>query len=631
MDSNATAPDLEHALRLHRAGQWNEAHAAYQAVLEKEPGNAHALHLLGVLMAQAGELDVAADLQQRAASLMPDEIAFIRDLCTTLHRAGRWEDCRTAAQAGLSRFPHDFPLCHALAESLYHLEKFASVPELLQNIPSGHPLAGRTFFLRANARHELADSEGAMDDYASALELVPNMTAARMNLAMLYKERGQVEQAFAMYREAAAADPANATAAATALFFRHYIPGSRPADFLAEAKDWAERFTTSTGPTAPTGPTGAPPARHKPGSILRVGLLSGDFRSHAVGFFLYPALAALQELFGDRLELHCFSNNPFNDDTTERFTALARSFSDIRCLSDEQAAQTIARHKPDLLLDLSGLSPNCRPGVMALRPAPVQALWLGYFNTTGLSAMDWIVADSHVLPAESEPFYTESPLRLPACFFCYPPPKYDILPASELPARSAGHITFGCCNDTAKLNADVLALWAEILRRIPDSRLLLKSEPFGDSAVRRIFAARFQKLGVEPTRLDLRPASSHRDYYATYREIDLAMDPFPYNGGTITCDALWMGVPVVSLSGATFAGRMGRSVLTEAGLSELVTDTPEEYADLCEALSKDLDRLAVLRHNLRQRFTTSPVCDMNVFSKALASALHRMITTPPIF
>ena len=507
----AASKALQKALRLHQTGQAAEARAGYERILRQDPDNPHALHLLGVLHAQQGDLKTAATLQQRAATLHPKERAFARDLCTTLRRAARWEDCVAACRTGLDHFPDDFDLRFLLAESLYHLARFADIPGLLAAIPSGHPRTAAALFLRANARHELADSDRAMAEYKALLDLVPDMTPARMNLALLHKERGQVEQAFAMYREAAAAHPEDVAAASTALFFRHYIPGSRPADFLAEAGQWAARFT-GTVQLAPEKTSRCPAAAR----TLRVGLVSGDFRAHAVGFFLYPALAALSALCGDRLELHCFSNNPFNDEYTGKFTALARSFTNIRPMDDDRAARHIAGRKLDLLLDLSGLSPNCRPGVMARRPAPVQAVWLGYFNTTGLSAMDWIVADRHVLPLENEPFYTEKALRLPACFFCYPPPGYDIAPAPEPPAQANGYATFGCCNDTAKLNPEVIALWSEILHRTPGSRLLLKSRPLADPAVRRAFAARFEASGIAPERLDLRPASGHRDYYAAH-------------------------------------------------------------------------------------------------------------------
>lgn len=616
---------LRQAVDLHTNGQLEQARRAYEHILSLGPDNAQALHLLGVLHAQAGDVSTAATLQGRAVALEPDTLPFVRDLCTTLRRGERWEDCVEAARAGLARFPNDFPLAFALAESLYHLARFEEIPCLLASIPKGHPQSRQALFLRANARHELHDSARAMDDYrALLLEHDAWTTPARMNLALLHKERGQVEKAFALYHEASRRDPHSLEAKATALFFRHYIPGSRPQDFHDEARQWASRFDGLPAlASAQSRTTGS----HAPGSPLRVGLLSGDFRAHAVGTFLLPALRALVDLCGDKIDLHLFSNNPFNDSFTQQFSDVAQQFTDIRAMDDAAAAQCIARCRPDLLLDISGLSPNCRPGVMARRPAPVQALWLGYFNTTGLDAMDWIVADRHVLPPKHDDFYVEQPLRLPASFFCYSPPTYDVHPAGNLPARSNGYVTFGCCNDTAKLNAEVLTLWADILQRVPGSRLLLKSKPFADAAVRDAFIRRFAALDIGTERLDLRPASGHEAYFAAYRNIDLALDPFPYNGGTITCDALWMGVPVVTLSGKTFAGRMGRSVLAETGLCELVVNSPSEYADLAASLGKDLDRLAGLRHNLRQRFTDCPVCDMLQFAKDLAKALHAMASS----
>jgi predicted O-linked N-acetylglucosamine transferase (SPINDLY family) len=353
---------------------------------------------------------------------------------------------------------------------------------------------------------------------------------------------------------------------------------------------------------------------------LKIGYVSPDFRDHVVGLNLLPLF---REHDRDRFEIIAYSNVLRPDATTERFQRYAAVWHNIRQLSDEALAEQIRADRIDILFDLAGHTARNRLLVFARKPAPVQITWAGYVGTTGLAAMDYLLADRHEVPPGAERYYRERVLRMPDGYVCYDPPAYAP-PVGPLPALGRGRATFGCFNNPAKITPQVIEAWAGILRRLPGARLVLKFKGWSDPCVARRFTAMFAAEGIEPQRLEMLGHSPHVELLAEYGRIDLALDSFPYSGGLTTCEALWMGVPVITCPGETFASRHSLSHLSTVGLTETIASDWDEYVELAVALAGDLPRLAALRAGLRERMAASPLMDAPRFARNIEAAYRAM-------
>jgi predicted O-linked N-acetylglucosamine transferase (SPINDLY family) len=353
---------------------------------------------------------------------------------------------------------------------------------------------------------------------------------------------------------------------------------------------------------------------------LRIGYVSGDFQQHPVGFLLARVLEA-----HDRagFEIFCYANSANVDHVTERLKRAADHWRDIVGLSNPDCAAMIRRDRIDVLIDLSGHTAKNRLPMFALRPAPVQASWLGYFGTTGLPAMDYSLMDNAAAPPGEERWFTEAIVRLPYGRFCYAAPSYAPDPVDP-PSLRRGYVTFGSFNNVAKIGANVVKLWAEALQATPNSRLLLKWKSFDNEEVRNRFTEAFRGAGVAPERLELRGFSPHPEMLAQYRDIDIALDPFPFGGGLTSCEALWMGIPVATLPGDRPASRQTVGFLDLLGLGGCAARSTSEYIRCATELAADPDRLTTLRHSLRSRMTKSPLCDGALFTPTLEAAFRAM-------
>jgi predicted O-linked N-acetylglucosamine transferase (SPINDLY family) len=310
---------------------------------------------------------------------------------------------------------------------------------------------------------------------------------------------------------------------------------------------------------------------------------------------------------------------------TARIQASVSEWQDVFHVSEEQLAARIRKDQIDILFDLDGHSGRERLLVFARKPAPLQITWAGYVGTTGLAAIDYLLADRWHVPKDSEAFCREEVLRMPNGYVCYQPPSYSA-EVAPLPAEQNGFVTFGSFNQPTKTNRHVVALWARVLKRVAGSRLLLKHRGFDDAAIREPILREFAAEGVDTARIELQGKSPHAALLAEYQRIDIGLDTFPYSGGLTTCEALWMGVPIVTLPGQTFAGRHSLSHLSNVGLTQTITASEQEYVDCAAALAGDLPRLAELRRALRQQMAASPLCDCRRFaldwSDLLTQAWH---------
>lgn len=603
-------PDtLAEALEHHKAGRLPEAERLYRAVLEGDPEQADALGLLGVLACQSGRRSEAVECLERAVRLRPGAPAIHNNFGLALQAAGCAAKAAAAFREALRLDPR-YPEAHNnLGTLLLNLGQagaaaacFRAALELRPGYAEAHGNLG-------NARQASLAFREAAACYREALRLEPRNARAWNNLGGALQAQGRPEEAEACYRRAVALEPGYHRAGLNLLCCLHYREMD-PAALFAEHRAWAARL-----PSAPLPPP-APRGRRR----LRVGYLSPDFRRHSVAFFFEPVLAAHDRA---AFEIFCYADVTRPDAVTTRLRAQAEHWRDVSALTDAEAASAIRADALDILVDLAGHTAGNRLPVFASRPAPAAAAWLGYPDTTGLDAVDARITDAIAdPPGAGEHLHSERLVRLPAGFLCYRPPE-EAPETGGAPARR--EIVFACFNELAKLSPETVRVWCDILERTPGSRLLLKARALADDTVREEIAARFAGWGIPRRRVELRgPAESLAAHLAEYLRADIALDPFPYAGTTTTCEALWMGVPVISLAGRGHASRAGASVLHAAGVPELAAATSAAYADAAVALAADGALLSEYRRGLRPTMARSPLTAAAQFTRSLEAAYGDM-------
>lgn len=453
--------------------------------------------------------------------------------------------------------------------------------------------------------------DDAVDHCRAALEADPRHFGAHYNLSLALIATCEIEQARMALTRALEIQPDARRARSALLFLLLHHPDADGPTLLAEHRAWNDRHAVAF-----TSRPARPRVDSSAGRRLRVGYVSADFRRHSSSYFLAPLFEHHDR---DRFEVYCYSNTKKADDVTAQLRGYVSGWRDIVSLPDEDAASMIEHDRIDLLIDLSGHTADSRLLVFARKAAPVQLSYVGYPGTTGLSAMDYRVTDSHMdPPGTSEAFYVEKLLRLPHSIWCYRPPT-PTPDVNELPALARGTVTFGSFHASAKVNNRVIELWARLLTRVPDAELLMAGVPAGETHNR--LRERFAAHGVAESRIHIVGKTNFDDYWRLYHRIDIGLDSFPYNGGTTTCESLWMGVPVITLAGAFGVARAGASLLTSAGLAELVAASPEDYLDIAVRLAGDTDRLCRMRSGLRDRLRQSPLMDEAGFTRAFEKAL----------
>ncbi len=640
---------LTSAVRHHRAGRLPQAAALYEQVLALDAHQADALHLLGQIALQQGDTSRAETLLDRAIQVLPSVAQLHLHHGLALRACHRVHDAVAAFAKATTLDPTSAEAHHQLGNALKSLGRYAEAIETLQNAarlsPNHAPiwlnlgvalLETKTLEPAVDAfRHALALEPGraeahnilghtlatlnrnteARAAFHESLRLRPDNAAAHDNLGRLCKAEGQLDDAVRHFRAALAANP-SPTTHSNLLLALNYLPHVPPEEVLAEHRRWNERYAS---PLLQAAPLQSPSVD---GRRLRIGYVSPDFVHHAVAYFIEPVLAAHDK---SRFEVYCYSNARTSDRVTTRLRASTEHWRDIASLDDSAAAELIRSDKLDLLIDLAGHTAHNRLLTFARRPAPVQATWLGYPNTTGLDAIDYRITDAITDPVDqTDSFHAEKLVRLPGPFSCYRPD--DAAPAvSPLPGAVSGFVTFACFNNFAKVTPEVITLWSRLLMAVPGTRLLLKSRGLCDSQVVDRVRSAFIATGVSPERIIFNGDDlSVHDHLALYHGVDLALDPFPYNGTTTTCEALWMGVPVITLAGRVHAARVGASLLTHLGLTECMAQSAEDYVASALELAHDLPRLSELRRTLRDRMRCSPLLDATGFTRSLEDAFVRM-------
>ena len=638
-------------LAQRKLGRLDEAVASYGRAISLDPGHAVAHRNLGEALQEQGHLDAAAASYRRALDLKPDDVETRNNLGNVLKDLGQLE-AAVATYRDVLEIKPDAPEVHSnLGNALKDLEDFpaaiASFRRALEINPkisavhynlgnalqsTGMAHAAAESFRRAimldpdsfdahcnlgNALCDIGQLHEALASYQRTLELKPDHFMAHNNIGNVLNDLGQPEAAVASYREALRINPDYGIAQSNLLFGLNYRVDQGAAAMLTEARRYGEFAARHARPFA------AWPNTPDPDRRLRVGLVSGDLRNHAVGHFVEGVLSALAATAAEQVEIFGYSTHFVSDAVTDRIRASCRGWQSAVRLSDEAFAKRIHDDRVDILIDVSGHTEHNRLSMFAWKPAPVQATWLGYLATTGVAAIDYLVADPWALPASEEGSFTEKIWRLPESYLCFTPPDGEAS-VTPLPALTNERITFGSFNNLTKVNDAVVAVWARLLNAVPDSQLFIKGKQFEGAPVRQRMVKRFAAHGIDAGRLILASHVPIGEYLLPFQRVDISLDPFPYPGITTTVESLWMGVPVLSLAGTTFLSRQGVSLLMNAGLPEWIAVDADDYVARGAAHARDRQRLAMLRSGLREQALSSPIFDARRFANHFAIALRGM-------
>jgi len=614
---HAVALDPRHAhahnvlgMVLGDLGRTGDALASFRRAIDLEPALAHAHYNLGVALAHTGDAAAAVHSYRRALQLDPNVASLHCDLADVLFVLGRSDEAEASYRTALALEPAFVPAHVGLAHVSRHRGQAASAEEGYRRALALNPSAAGIYMHLGLALFDQHRPEEAEQSFRQALRLEPRMPEAHGHFADTLKLLGRLDEAERSFRQALEINPGYAAMRSDLLLLLNYIPGRGAEEIYAEHEEFGRRVAALREMRPPA-------TERNPDRQLRIGYVSGDLRQHAVAHFIEPVL---ERHHRDDVEVTCYYSNPTYDATTMRLKGHADRWRDVAGMSDEALTHLIREDAIDLLVDLSGHTGRQRLLAFARKPAPVQATWLGYLNTTGMEAMDWRITDGVATPAGLlDRLHSEALLRLPDSQWCYraAQPSPDVSPP---PVLTNGFCTFASFSSAAKINAEVIRTWSRLLAAVPRARLrVMVNGPLPTD-----YAQRFAREGISPDRLQLRPGGYFDEYLAAHAEVDIMLDSFPYTGGTTTCHCLWMGVPIVTMVGTTATSRGGASLLSAVGLQEFVAQNPDEYVAIAAALAQDAQRLRSLRASLRERMRSSPLMDAERFTRNLEQAYRRM-------
>ncbi|HEV3104169.1 MAG TPA: tetratricopeptide repeat protein [Trinickia sp.] len=634
----------------HQAGRFDEAHGLYERALKLAPRYADAWHLLGVIAMQQQRHADALDLIGRAIEISPHAMYF-DNLGSALRSWGKLEAAAESHEQAIALDPGHFSAHNNLGNVLQQLGLPAAAAASFRRAVALNADYAEAHNNLANALRELGDVEcaethcrraialrpafgeaynnlgnvlkmqrkgaQAAECYERAMALLQHEAQIPLNLGILRREQGDHRAAIACFRHALSLRPSWPDAWSNLLFTLSFASDVGPAAYLSEALEFGRCASEHARPYTSWG------AGREGAGPLRIGFVSGDLRSHPIGYFLESVVARFDP---SRVQLIAYSTRRFEDALTQRLKPHFAAWRSLVGLTDEAAARRIHDDNIHILVDLAGHTDSNRLPVFAWRPAPVQASWIGYFASTGLAAIDYVLGDACVLPLDEAHHFIERAWRVPRGYLCFTPPE----PAVAIDVRDASDeraFTFGCFSDLVKVNDRVAEVWSRILAAVPGSRLFLKAQQLGDASERQTTLARFAAYGIGPERIELEGASPRAEYLAAHNRVDITLSPFPYPGGTTTAESLWMGVPVLCRRGERFLGHLCESVLESVGLGEWIAADDDDYVAKALAFARDWAGLASLRQGLRARVLASSLCDAKGFARMLESEFSAMWRT----
>jgi predicted O-linked N-acetylglucosamine transferase (SPINDLY family) len=590
----AIAPDYPEARvglgnLLRDDGRYDEAGEHYRHGLGQAPQIAGAWRDFGRLLLLQKRTEQAGEVFAQALTLAPDDPDTLGLLAQTAARLGDLAKAEAAYRRMVMLRPDDAAIRNNLGNILQDSGQLDAAIGCYEAAIAADPGFAPPHHNRGTALKRSNRLEEAVAAFRQALARRPDYPEALAGLASALQAQGRVAAAVPLYERALDLDPGLHEALNNLMFALCALPETRGGDL--------RRITESRVAAWPGAASAAMPARDRTaGRPLRIGYVSPDLRGHPVGYFM---AALLPHHDPARVEIFCYADSPVVDPITTSLQNSTPHWRNVSGVSDDTLAAQIRADDIDILVDLSGHMAGHRLRLFARRAAPVQMTWLGYFSTTAVPAMDWIIADDDVIPSGEEHFYTERVIRLPRCYIPFDGAGIPIEPG-PLPLLETGTVTFGSMNRRDKITGLTIALWARILLGVPNARLLLKTGSFSDAVTAKEIADAFAGHGIDPARLDILGHSTRAAHLEAYRRIDIALDPFPYSGATTTAESLWMGVPVVTLTGGTFVSRVSASMLRAIGHPELIASGEEDYLRIAIALAADRQRLAGLRATLRE-------------------------------
>ena len=568
---------------------------------------------LGLAWNAAGHSDQAISCYERAVELDPHHASAWYNLGCDYHRKRRFREAVKAFRESIRLRPEFGNAYNNLGVALVELGRPA---EAIASFAAARRFKPETADVLSNlggAYQEQRQTDEAIGCFRRALQLDPGHVNAWNHLGGTYQDQGRLDEAIASYRESLRLDPNFAVARSNYLCALRCHPEATLAALKTVHAEYDQLHA------APLRAAWRPHQNVRQAErVLRMGFVSPQFLRGAIGSFL---IRALESLSREKLHIACYSDSPLADDVTVRLRAASDVWRDVNTASDDELADQIRSDSIDLLVDLAGHAPRNRLLVFARKPAPLQITWIDSVGTTGLSAMDFLIADRYLVPPNAEPYYVEKILRLPDGYVCYAPPA-EAAPVAPPPALQRGCVTLGSFNRAAKIHPGVVSLWSKILHRVPGSRLVLKYSGLESHGAAEHYHMLFEAEGVGRSRIELQGHSPLAEYFNEYSRIDLTLDPFPHNGGLTTCDSLWSGVPVVTCPGETFASRQSLSHLSNVGLTETIARDLDEYVEIAVRLASDLPRLARIRAGLRDRVARSPLCNGKRFTENLLGLLR---------
>ena len=584
--NNGYIPDefsclCDEAAALHSTGQYAESLAVYENILAEQPDNLRGLHGIGVVLHKLGRSEEGIAYIRKALDLKPDFAGAYNNLGNIFADGRKYDAAVDCYQNLIKLEPNNDTAYKNMALALLNSDRLDEA-------------------LKASVR---------------ALEINPQQPENQMMMGNVHAGRGNAEEALRSYLRVVELAPGSSNAHTNVLFTMNFLARITQPAIYRESRRWEKQHATAKLIRRPYLNAPVPDRR------LRIGYVSGDFKLHPVSYHLKPTLEHHDR---KEFEIYLYSNFNRSDEMTRTLMDLSDHWRNIELLPDELVDEMIRLDGIDILIDLSGHTSLNSLLVFARKPAPVQVSWIGYFNTTGMKSVDYLISDAITIPHGEERWFTEHILRLPDGRFCYEPPGYapEITP---LPAVRNGFITFGSFNKLTKITPETVSLWSAVLRGAPESRIILKTAALGTESVKKDLLEQFEQNGVDRGRIEVRKESPHPQMLAEYGDIDISLDTFPFNGGATTCEALWMGVPVVTMTGKTPISRQSASLLTSCGLARLLTgNSRSDFIHKARRLAENRDALADLRGSLRNRLAVSPLCDGLLFTRNLESAYREI-------
>lgn len=594
---------------LKERGDLDEAAASYRRAIELDPGSSAAHSNLGAIFQGHGKPADAIECYRRALALDPGSERILANMGSALKEVGRYQEATAFLKRALEINPKSEAAHINMGVALKELGRLDEAAESQWRALRLNPRSHLALNNLGNVLKEQGRFAEAVVVFQKALAINPASSLALGNLGLAFNELGRAEEAASLFRKAFEYEPDNPIALGNLLLTLNYLPDADCDVVFAQHRRFGQLFGDPL--TLLAAPHSNPPEPDRP---LRVGFVSGDLRNHPVAHFIEPVFE-MHNRAG--YEFFCYANQSVNDGITARLQRQVEHWSTVIGLSDDELSAAIRRDGIDILVDLSGHTAGNRLLVFARKPAPVQVTMIGYMQTTGLVAMDYRITDAALDPAGvSERFNVEQLVRLPAGASPFRPPAES--PAvNELPALKNGFVTFASFNNLAKVTPRVLECWAEILRIVPASKLLVVGRP-GNSIV-----ANLESLGIAPERVELIYRLPFSEYLALHHRADLLLDTFPFNGLTTTLVAAWMGVPTVTLAGSSTPGRAGAALLNAFGLSHLVAISPAEYVAKAVAAAGAPSAIAAWRNTVRQRLAPH-FNDGGLYTRQLESAFREM-------